>query len=139
MRQGGISEGQSTWEFQACGQPIDGKVIGKKWAAKHDGSSIDANKVKAMVEWPMPKSVKEARGFLGLTVYYRRFINGYRIMAKPLTELLKKDQFLWNPQATTTFEELKQAMSTTPILALPNFDVKFIIKLMLVEWELGMC
>lgn len=101
--------------------------------------SADANKVKAMVEWPMPKSVKEARGFLGLTVYYRRFINGYRIMAKPLTELLKKDQFLWNPQATTTFEELKQAMSTTPILALPNFDVKFIIKLMLVEWELGMC
>lgn len=42
MRQGGISEGQSTWEFQACGQPIDGKVIGKKWAAKHDGSSIGA-------------------------------------------------------------------------------------------------
>lgn len=68
-----------------------GRVISQQ------GVSADSNKVKAMVEWPIPKTVKEVMGFLGLTGYYRRFIKRYGIMARPLIELLKKDKLIWTP------------------------------------------
>uniref|UniRef100_A0A803QJN4 BZIP domain-containing protein n=1 Tax=Cannabis sativa TaxID=3483 RepID=A0A803QJN4_CANSA len=68
------------------------------------------------------------RGFLGLIGYYRRFVPHYAFIAAPLTDLLKKENFNWNPQASFAFETLKSVMTHAQILALPDFSKEFIIK-----------
>jgi len=61
---------------------------------------MDKAKVQAIIEWQEPQNVKQLRGFLGLTGYYRKFIINYVAIAGPLTDLLKKEGFRWNNQAT---------------------------------------
>jgi len=72
--------------------------------------------------------LKQLRGFLSLTGYYRRFIKGYASIAAPLTELLKKDVFLWDKTTEEPFQKLKRAITEEPVLALPNFEVPFDIE-----------
>ncbi|XP_039115279.1 uncharacterized mitochondrial protein AtMg00860-like [Dioscorea cayenensis subsp. rotundata] len=81
-----------------------------------EGVTIDSEKVQAIQQWPLPTSVRSLRGFLGLTGYYRRFVQGYATMAAPLTDLLRKNAFVWSKEAANAFQSLKIALTTTPVL-----------------------
>lgn len=93
------------------------------------GVSTDPSKVATVVSWPVPATIKALRGFLGLAGYYRKFVKNFGVLAKPLTELLRKNVvFVWTSQHDTAFQALKQALSSAPVLALPNFHKPFSIE-----------
>jgi len=78
---------------------------------------------------PVPENLKELRGFLGLAGYYRKFIRHFGIIAKPITELLKKGAlYIWTSDHHVAFQTLQQALSSAPVLALHDFSVPFCIE-----------
>lgn len=89
----------------------------------------DPAKIILVQQWPVPSNLKDLRGFLGLTGYYRRFIKHYSLISRQLTDLLKKHvQFQWTPTTQNAFATLKQALTTAPVLALPNFQKTFVLE-----------
>jgi hypothetical protein len=77
------------------------------------------------------------RSFLGLTGYYRRFIQGYGVICRPLHDLLKKDAFNWTPQLSIAFQTLKDKLSIALVLALPNFSLPFVLETDASRFRLG--
>jgi hypothetical protein len=84
------------------------------------GVAMDPAKVQAIHDWPVPRSARAMSGFLGLAGYYRKFISNYGSIAAPLTVLLKKEGFAWGPKAAAAFLALKDAVTTAPVLAMPD-------------------
>jgi hypothetical protein len=93
-----------------------------------DGVRVDPRKIEAMQYWLHPKTLKILRGFLGLTGYYRKFVKNYGKIATPLTTLLKKKSFTWNPAVAQDFQTLKTTMCTTSVLTLPDFTKTFVLE-----------
>jgi hypothetical protein len=87
-----------------------------------DGVKPDPKKVQAVQDWPVPKTLREVRSFLGLTGYYRRFVKHYSKLALPLTELTKQDSpWQWRPDhEMVAFNELKAALTSAPVLIMPD-------------------
>jgi hypothetical protein len=90
-----------------------------------EGIRVDPSKVEAINNWPVPKSIHDVRSFHGLASFYRRFIKNFSSVAAPLTDCIKGDKFQWTEQAQKSFDELKQRLTETPVLVLPNFDQVF--------------
>ena len=108
-----------------CTTEVDflGMIVGK------DGIKMDQEKVKAVLDWPVPSSVKEVRSFLGLANFYRRFIQDYAQTARPLNDLLKKDVvFEWKEAQQHAFDTLKEKFTTAPVLAYPDNDCQFCLE-----------
>ena len=92
------------------------------------GVAADPKKIEAMRSWPSPTDLKGLQGFLGIISYYRRFVKGYGSIAEPLTQLLRKDCFIWGEEAQLAFDKLKEMLTTLPVLVVPNFDKPFTIE-----------
>ncbi|GJY53259.1 putative reverse transcriptase domain-containing protein, partial [Tanacetum coccineum] len=82
-----------------------------------EGVHVDPAKIEAVKNWPVPKSPTEVRQFMGLAGYYRRFIEGFSLIAKPLTKLTQKNKrFEWGADEDEAFQKLKQDLCTAQIL-----------------------
>jgi len=94
-----------------------GVVIGLK------GVEIQREKVERVLNWLVPRNVKEVQKFLGLANYYRRFIKDFTRIAAPLHVLVRKEQkWKWEKEQEKAFERLKTVFTTEPILAIPDID-----------------
>ena len=89
----------------------------------------DPEKVKAIVEYSAPKTVKQVRRFLGMCGWYRRFIANYADVSEPITNLLKKSaSFVWTKEAEEAFENLKNCLVSAPVLVNPDFSKPFVLQ-----------
>nr|GEX71939.1 hypothetical protein [Tanacetum cinerariifolium] len=84
-----------------------------------NGVHVDPAKIEANRNWAAPTTPTEVRQFLGLAGYYRRFIEGFSMISKPLTKLTQKDKkYEWGKEEEEAFQTLKQKLCSAPILAL---------------------
>ncbi|GKE72670.1 putative reverse transcriptase domain-containing protein, partial [Tanacetum coccineum] len=92
------------------------------------GVHVDPAKVEAIKSWSAPKSPTEVRQFLGLAGYYRRFIEGFSLIVKPLTKLTQKNKtYEWGKEEEEAFQLLKDKLCSAPILALPEGSEDFVV------------
>jgi hypothetical protein len=92
------------------------------------GISVDPSKVKDVLSWKTPQNILDIGSFIGPAGYYRRFIEGFSKISKPMTELLAKgNTFEWTLRRETSFEELKKKLTTTLVLTMPDMEKPFSI------------
>jgi hypothetical protein len=92
------------------------------------GISVDPSKIQGVLSWNAPTSVGDIWSFLGLASYYRRFIEGFLKITKPMTELLEKDKkFKWTSACEDSCQELKKRLTTAPVLVMPDMEKPFSI------------
>ncbi|KAK8929046.1 hypothetical protein KSP39_PZI017906 [Platanthera zijinensis] len=89
------------------------------------GVSVDPEKVQSIREWPIPSAIHEARSFHGLATFYQRFVRGFSSIMASFTSCLRKGDFQWTAAATRAFEEIKDKLTSAPVLRLPDFSRAF--------------
>ena len=88
-----------------------------------EGVKVAVDKADAVSSWPLPTCVWEVQGFLGLANFYWRFVKGFAVIAKPLTDLMRKDKaFTWGAEEGAAFNKLKEALTSAPILQVFDKD-----------------
>ena len=93
-----------------------------------DGITTSQDKILKVRDWPVPKTSKQVRQFIGLTTYYRRFVQDYAKIARPLHQLTEKGKhFKWTSDCAEAFELLKEKLVSAPILAYPDMTQGFIL------------
>jgi hypothetical protein len=95
-----------------------------------EGVTMDDSKVRSVVNWPQPTTVKEMQRFLGFANFYRRFIRNFSITAAPLTSLLRGGghRLRWSPESLSAFNQLKEKFTTAPILHHPDSEREFFVE-----------
>ncbi|WVZ58676.1 hypothetical protein U9M48_008918, partial [Paspalum notatum var. saurae] len=112
----------SKCEFWLDQVPFLGHIVSK------GGIMVDPSKISSVMDWKVPEVVKEVRGFLSLAGYYRRFIESFSKIAKPMTSLLEKGvPFIWTKERQAAFDELKKRLTTAPVLTLPDLTKSFTV------------
>jgi hypothetical protein len=102
-------------EFWINEVPFLGHII------SNGGISVDHVKVKEIMACSIPTTVTEVQSFLGLAGYYRRFIEGFSKIAKPMTSLLEKGrEFKWDKKCQDSFDQLKSRLMSPPMLVMPD-------------------
>lgn len=93
-----------------------------------NGMKADPKKIECMVKFPRPETLTEVQRFLGMCNYYRRYVQDFAKLAKPLHNLCRKDiPFIWSENCEIAFNKLKKLLTTSPVLIFPNFCDTFII------------
>ncbi|GKB20967.1 putative reverse transcriptase domain-containing protein [Tanacetum coccineum] len=129
------------YEFQVMSFGLTNAPTSKEEHAEHlklilellkkeefEGIHVDPAKIESIKDWASPKTPTEIHQFLGLAGYYRRFIEGFLKIAKPMTKLTQKNvKFDWSKKAEATFQLLKQKLCSAPILALPESSENFVV------------
>jgi len=118
------------WKVKEVG--FLGVVIGP------EGIKMEEEKVKGVLEWLMPKCVKDVQKFLGLANYYRQFIEGFAMVARPLHNLVKKDKkWEWTDREEKAFKELKERFTKELVLAAPDIDKKMRMEVDVSDYTTG--
>jgi hypothetical protein len=92
-----------------------------------EGLETDPAKIEKVKNFPTPTTVTQIKSFIGIASYYRRFINNFAAIARPLHNLTKKGQNTWNQESLEAFNKLKDALTKTPVLTRPDFDKPFVL------------
>ena len=98
------------------------------YVTSDNGIVANPGKVKAVKDFQVPANLNQLRSFLSLPSYYRRFVKNFSKVANPLFALTKKDTaYVWTKSCQNSYEELKRRLTTSPILAFPNFTKGFLL------------
>jgi len=118
------------WKIREVG--FLGVIIGE------DRVRIEKEKVQGVIEWPVPRSIKDVQKFLGLANYYRRFVKDFAKIAKLLHKMMRKEnKWSWGERQQKAFEELKERFMTEPVLVTPDLDKEMRVEVNVSDFAMG--